>query len=81
VDQVGEEGDGTGEGEDRKLDPGGEPEDGEARCDGLDARVRADDGAVDEAVRMRVFVVGVVMIVRVSVLEVVAQEASSIRSG
>jgi hypothetical protein len=47
VDQVGQEGDRTGEREDCELDPGGDREHGEADRNRLDALARADDRPID----------------------------------
>ncbi len=62
VDQVGKEGDRAGEEEDAELRQSGDPEDAEADGDCLDSFVRANDRAVDEA--MRVTVVGLPVPVR-----------------
>jgi hypothetical protein len=81
VDQVGEQRDRAGEGEDRGLDAGGQPEDGQARCDGLDAGARADDRRVDEPVRVPMLsVVATVRVLVIVCVLVVAQEASLIGS-
>ncbi len=63
VDQVREQRDRAGEREDRKLDPGRDPEHSEADRDCLHTLARADDRAVNQAMRVAVTVVGVVAIV------------------
>jgi hypothetical protein len=80
VDQIGEQRDGAGEREDRELDPGGEPEDGEAGGDGLDAGARAADRAVEESMGVAALTV-VVPVRELQCVLMVAQEASSMRSG
>ena len=83
MDQVGEQRDRAGEGEDRDLRACGESEDGEAERDGADAGAGADDRTVDETVRVAVFamlVSALDQLVRMGVGGVVGQEASPMRS-
>src|SRR6185437_6455524 len=61
VDQVGEQRHRAREREDRELDPGGDPEHGEADRDRLHALARADDRAIDEPVRVTVPAVAMVV--------------------
>jgi len=85
VDQVGEQRHRSGQGEDRELRAGREPEDGEADCDRSDTGLGANDGAVDESVRVAVLATPVVVLIDfvaviVRVVSVVAQDASLMRS-
>ena len=65
MDQVGQQRDRARQDEDRDLHSGNKPEYGEAERDGLDARARAHDRAIDEPVR--VAVVGVVFVLMLMV--------------
>ena len=65
VDEVGEQGDGPGDDEDRQLCERREPQDAETERDRAEAGVRAHDRTVDEPVRVPVssiMVVGVVIV-------------------
>jgi hypothetical protein len=85
VDQVGEQGDAAGEEEDERLGHCRRGEHAEADQDGTDTGAGAENRPVDETVRVATLgvaavIVEVVVRKRVSVLDVVAQEISSIRS-
>lgn len=64
VDQIGEKRDAAGEDEDHRLRGRRQPENDERECNRLQASARADDGAIDQAVRVTVLML-VVMFVRV----------------
>ncbi len=85
MDQVREQRDASGENEDERLRDSCCAEDAKTEEDRVDAGARAEDRAVDEAVRVPViaFAAGVILLVvrkRGRVLYAVAQDASSIRS-
>jgi hypothetical protein len=77
VDQVGEQRDRAGEGEDCSLCAGRQAQEGEADRDGADTRARANDRTVDQAVRVPMLAISALVLVGVRMLGVVAQEASS----